>query len=116
MKSSCSSCDAASRERWLRSASTWAATWSRCGAMTASTEPVLAERVPGRRVPDFFIVGQHKSGTTALYEMLRRHLQIYMSDVKEPRFFASDLRGLLQPAPGNAPETLAADLSLFEAA
>ena len=28
-------------------------------------------RVRGRRIPDFFIVGQPKSGTTALYEMLR---------------------------------------------
>jgi len=84
--------------------------------MTASTERVLAERVPARRVPDFFIVGQHKSGTTALYEMLRRHPQIYMPDVKEPRFFASDLRDLLQPAGGSAPETLEAYLSLFDAA
>jgi len=84
--------------------------------MTASTERVLAERVPARRVPDFFIVGQHKSGTTALYEMLRRHPQIFMPDMKEPRFFASDLRDLLQRAPGAAPETLEAYLSLFDEA
>ena len=84
--------------------------------MTASTEQVPAERVPDRRVPDFFIVGQHKSGTTALYEMLRRHPQIYMPDMKEPRYFASDLRDLLQPAGGTAPETLEAYLSLFDAA
>jgi hypothetical protein len=84
--------------------------------MTASTERVLAERVPARRVPDFFIVGQHKSGTTALYEMLRRHPQIYMPDVKEPRFFASDLRDLAQLDPDAAPETLEAYLSLFDAA
>ena len=45
-----------------------------------------------KRLPDFFIVGHAKSGTTALYEMLRRHPQIYMPDVKEPWFFASDLR------------------------
>ena len=44
------------------------------------------------RVPDFFIVGHPKCGTTALYEMLRRHPQIYMPDLKEPRFFAPDLR------------------------
>jgi len=31
-----------------------------------------------RRIPDFFIIGHHKSGTTALYEMLRRHPQIYL--------------------------------------
>src|SRR5437764_10147217 len=84
--------------------------------MTASTERVLAERVPAGRVPDFFIVGQHKSGTTALYEMLRRHPQIFMPDMKEPRFFASDLRDLLRPAPGSAPETLEAYVSLFDKA
>jgi hypothetical protein len=44
------------------------------------------------RVPDFFIVGHPKSGTTALYEMLRRHPQIFMPDVKEPRFFDRDHR------------------------
>src|SRR5438105_3212574 len=84
--------------------------------MTASTERVLAECVPARRVPDFFIVGHHKSGTTALYEMLRRRPQIYMPDVKEPRFFASDLRDLAQLDPDAAPETLEAYLSLFDAA
>ena len=42
----------------------------------------------GRRVPDFFIVGHAKSGTTALYEMLRAHPQIFMPDLKEPKFFA----------------------------
>jgi hypothetical protein len=43
------------------------------------------------RVPDFFIVGHPKSGTTALYEMLRRHPQIHMP-IKEPWFFARELR------------------------
>ena len=42
----------------------------------------------GRRPPDFFIVGHPKSGTTALYEMLAQHPQIYMSAVKEPHYFA----------------------------
>ena len=46
---------------------------------------------PGR-LPDFFVIGHPKCGTTALYAMLKRHPQIYMSDVKEPQFFASDLR------------------------
>ena len=41
---------------------------------------------PGR-APDFFIVGHHKSGTTAMYRMLRQHPQIYMPDMKEPEFF-----------------------------
>jgi hypothetical protein len=30
------------------------------------------------RVPDFFIVGHHKSGTTALHRMLRSHPQVFM--------------------------------------
>ncbi len=47
--------------------------------------------VPGR-MPDFFVIGHPKCGTTALYAMLKRHPHIYMSDVKEPQFFASDLR------------------------
>jgi hypothetical protein len=46
-------------------------------------------------IPDFFIVGHAKCGTTALYEMLRRHPQIYMPDYKsgagkEPWFFSRD--------------------------
>jgi Sulfotransferase domain len=44
------------------------------------------------RYPDFFIIGHPKSGTTALYRMLKRHPQIYVPGLKEPWFFASDLR------------------------
>ncbi|HEX5224517.1 MAG TPA: sulfotransferase [Solirubrobacteraceae bacterium] len=44
------------------------------------------------RVPDFFIVGHPKCGTTAMYMMLRGHPQIFMPDNKEPRYFATDLR------------------------
>lgn len=43
------------------------------------------------RRPNFFIVGAPKCGTTALYEYLRPHPNIFMSKVKEPHFFASDL-------------------------
>jgi hypothetical protein len=43
------------------------------------------------RLPDFFIAGHAKCGTTALYEMLRRHPQIYMPELKEPYFFAGEL-------------------------
>ncbi len=41
-------------------------------------------------MPDFFIVGHAKCGTTALYEMLRRHPQVFMPDRKEPWYFACD--------------------------
>jgi hypothetical protein len=70
-----------------------------------------------RRFPDFFIVGHAKSGTTALYEMLRRHPQIYMPECKEPWFFGTDMRPRFQPkASGDAPETLEEYLALFAAA
>jgi hypothetical protein len=71
---------------------------------------------PGR-IPDFFIVGHAKSGTTALYEMLRRHPQIYMPDAKEPWYFATDMRPRFQPrASGLLPQTLEEYSSLFAAA
>ncbi len=47
-------------------------------------------RASGMRIPDFFIVGHAKCGTTALYEMLRSHPEIFMSELKEPWFFARD--------------------------
>lgn len=40
-------------------------------------------------LPNFLIVGAAKSGTTSLYYYLKQHPQIYMSPVKEPRFFIS---------------------------
>ncbi len=41
--------------------------------------------------PDFFIVGAFKAGTTAMYEYLRAHPQIFMSVPKEPMYFGRDL-------------------------
>ena len=60
------------------------------GVMKMSSEAVVVEPALRSRVPDFFIVGHAKSGTTALYEMLKRHPQIFMPDVKEPYYFACD--------------------------
>ena len=68
------------------------------------------------RIPDFFIVGHAKSGTTALYEMLRRHPQIFMPDCKEPWFFAEELHDRTPPRPEGTPETLEDYMSLFEPA
>jgi Sulfotransferase family len=54
----------------------------------------LAMRVPpatDERLPDFFIVGAPKCGTTAMYEYLRQHPQIFMPFHKEPLFFGADL-------------------------
>jgi Sulfotransferase domain len=84
--------------------------------MTASADTRATARSSSQdKIPDFFIVGHHKCGTTALYEMLRRHPQIYMSDVKEPWFFARDLSLRFPPA-NPLPETLEEYLLLFAAA
>jgi hypothetical protein len=83
--------------------------------MTASTDAPAPAPARGQTVPDFFIVGHHKSGTTALYQMLRRHPQIFMPAVKEPRYLAADLRALVPSAPGQ-PETLQEYLALFAGA
>jgi len=45
-------------------------------------EPVL---------PNFFMVGTGKAGSTSLYHYLKQHPQIYMSPVKEPSYFASEV-------------------------
>jgi Sulfotransferase family len=58
--------------------------------MTASIEPASAPAAVCGRVPDFFIVGHAKCGTTALWEALRGHPDIYMPRQKEPWFFARD--------------------------
>jgi hypothetical protein len=69
---------------------------------------------PGGRLPDFFIVGQPKSGTTALYEVLKEHPQIFLPDRKEPRFFVSEMLERDTPRPGGTPKTLAEYMSWFE--
>ena len=91
--------------------------------MTDGEEQLSSElravRASGRRVPDFFIVGHAKSGTTALYEMLQPHPQIYMPAIKETQFLSRALHYRQQPQDGPPtvrPQTLDAYLSLFAAA
>ena len=44
--------------------------------------------------PNFFIIGAPKSGTTALYQYLSSHPNIYMCTPKEPHYFSNDLNGV----------------------
>lgn len=44
-----------------------------------------------RRIPNLFIVGAPKSGTTSLYEYLKTHPQVFLTPVKEPCYFSADL-------------------------
>lgn len=67
-------------------------------------------------IPDFFIVGHAKSGTTALYEMLREHPQIFLPASKEPWFFASELHERTPPRPEGTPRTLEEYRSWFAGA
>ena len=41
-------------------------------------------------LPEFFIIGAPKAGTTALHAALARHPGLYLSPVKEPKFFLGD--------------------------
>jgi len=54
--------------------------------------PPSSSGAPTSPVPSFFLVGAFKSGTTALYEYLGQHPEVYLSPRKEPVFFASELR------------------------
>ncbi|HVX68364.1 MAG TPA: sulfotransferase [Mycobacteriales bacterium] len=42
------------------------------------------------RLPDFFVIGAQKAGTSTLHRLLRQHPEVYMCDPKEPDFFAAD--------------------------
>lgn len=44
--------------------------------------------------PNFFVAGAPKCGTTALVEYLRPHPQVFISALKEPHYFATDIDGL----------------------
>jgi len=48
-------------------------------------------------LPTFVIGGPPKAGTTALWSLLARHPQVFMTQTKEPRFFT---RNAENPAPG----------------
>lgn len=83
-----------------------------------SDDASTAGDLPGRRIPDFFVVGHMKSGTTALHTMLKPHPQIFVK-TKEPWFLASELRAQASLRPigsGRTPRTLEEYLSLFDAA
>jgi hypothetical protein len=53
-------------------------------------------------LPDFFVIGAPKAGTTALHAALARHPQLYLSPVKEPKFFLCEGPPPSQGGPGDA--------------
>src|SRR5581483_8954386 len=91
-------------------------------SMSAAVEEPLARidvRTPdtgaarARPEPNFFIIGASKAGTTSLYEYLRQHPDVFMSEDKEPWFFCD----IPDPAPTSANRyTLDTYLDLFAGA
>lgn len=53
-------------------------------------------------LPDFFIAGVPKAGTTALHAALARHPALYLSAVKEPKFYLTDGPPPAAGGPGDA--------------
>jgi len=53
-------------------------------------------------LPDFFVAGVPKAGTTALHSALARHPALFMSPVKEPKFFLTDGPPPSEGGPGDA--------------
>ncbi len=64
------------------------------------------------KLPNFFVIGAMKAGTTSLYEYLRRHPQVFMTHVKEPHYFTGAGRPFYSVHPQMA-RTLEDYLSLF---
>jgi nucleoside-diphosphate-sugar epimerase len=52
------------------------------------------------RLPTFFVIGAAKAGTTALYNFLAQHPDIYMSPIKETNFFCFEGATLDYKGPG----------------
>jgi glycosyltransferase involved in cell wall biosynthesis len=57
-----------------------------CSANGRGSAPATSAKV----VPNFFIIGAPKCGTTAMSEYLTSHPNVYFSRVKAPHFFNSD--------------------------
>ncbi|MEW9552143.1 sulfotransferase [Nonomuraea sp. NPDC050783] len=53
-------------------------------------------------LPDFLIAGVPKAGTTALHTALQQHPELYLSTIKEPKFFLTDGPPPERGGPGDA--------------
>lgn len=65
-------------------------------------------------LPNLFIIGAPKAGTTSLHSYLGQHPEIQMSAIKEPRFFAGPANGF--PYPEDKVDSLAEYERLFDPA
>jgi hypothetical protein len=93
------------------------------GPATGDEQALLEElreaRGSARTVPEFFVVGHAKCGTTALHAMLAGHPQIFLPLLRETQFLARGQAERAEPAEGRElrrPRTLDAYLALFDEA
>ena len=63
-------------------------------------------------MPNFFIVGAQKAGTTSLYHYLNQHPEVYMSPRKEPHYFEGMHQEYRRPGRRSVPVS---DLAEYEA-
>lgn len=49
------------------------------------------------KIPNFFILGAGRCGSTTLYSMLSQHPQVFMPKIKEPSFFCSYFQVVKDP-------------------
>jgi len=49
------------------------------------------------KIPNFFILGAGRCGSTSLYSMLSQHPQVFMPKIKEPSFFCSYFQVVKDP-------------------
>jgi hypothetical protein len=88
-------------------------------AESAFRAALRSARTSGRRLPDFFIVGHAKCGTTAMHKMLSAHPQIFIPPSKETQFLAFGPRESARSSNQRStvrPRTLEAYLALFASA
>ena len=56
----------------------------------AATAPIAGKRGVAASLPNFFIVGAARGGTTSLFAALGRHPDVFCCPVKEPNHFCAD--------------------------
>lgn len=57
---------------------------------------------------NFFLIGAPKAGTTLIHERLSRHTQVYLSPIKEPNYYSTDIQteGFSKAFKANTPDDL----------
>lgn len=63
--------------------------------------PLLGQIPAGQAMPNLFIIGAPKSGTTSLHAALSQHPDIGMSEIKEPKYYLSPGRPAAWDGPGD---------------